>query len=447
MVNVILLFLAFITVKTQIPRNFHPASRTNLIQNFHPSGLSQFVNEYKYVFVLYNNPQTKTGKALFKTLKALSKENDDSEVYFIQIHQKQKRKFKKKKRTRPRAVMYVYGLEKKYFGEFDMIHMHNWIQDIITAEPFVIETLSEMESIDSHYFTIIEEKWYKTNTDHFKVLAKLISPLSIFTGLRDDELVKLRQEGHTAMPLFVYREYDKKVSAVNIEGSLIEKAEFILDNEFPTELKPNKESHRLITQLKLPVLIYFTKEKNDANIKMIRRVNKRYKDYISLMVAKKKSKDPYFTFLKRFLKVTSFPALRILNMQDGIKRFSFDGSLHPDLVDNFLDNYRQKNLREYPLNESIREGAMKGVFYRANYVMLKQLLKGNENANLIYVYSTIFNEIDNDLDQLTTINSVFRNNPNFVMYTLNHDKNDIDTASVAIFIARLSPITVRISAE
>ena len=398
------------------------APKTNYVHHFHKDSLKQFVKDYKFVVVLYNQPKSKKGKAIAKWYFEAAKMNDVNEVFFLQVHMK---KNKKTKAFKPKVNMYVYGFKKVYHGDMNIESLHNWIGDIVKAMPTPIKTIKEIDSVDSHYFAYIDEKWLNANKTHLTVLAKLISPLSIHYGLEGDEITKLTQDKQTS-PLWVYREYNNEIINVDIHLPLKKKADFILNNEFPPFVLPNPESYRLITEFKAPVLLYFTKDKDDEFIDIVKKISKPYRDYLISMAVVPEKKNKVATFFTNFMGVDSYPTLRILNMQEEIKRYKYLGEFDPNLIDFFLQNYKRNNLKSYVLNEPIKKNETINGFRKANHEKFKRLLSDRVDANLIYIYSSYKGKSRDHLENLELIESVFRENKNFKIYLIDQDKNDLD---------------------
>ena len=413
--------LAVLSTADKKPRSSAP--KTNVVYNFHKESLKQFVKDYKFVVVLYNQPQTKKGKIISKWYLEVAKIHDVNEVFFLQVHMK---KDKKKKIFKPRLDMYVYGFKKTYHGDMDPEHLHNWIGDIVKAVPTQIKTLEDIDSVDSHYFAYIDEKWYNANKTHLTVLTKLISPLNIFYGLPKEETDKLTLNKQLTSPLWVYREYNKELIEVDIHLPLKKKADFILNNEFPAFVLPNPESYRLITEFKAPVLIYFTNDKSDEFIDIIKKLAKPYRDYLITMSVVPEKKNKTAKFFMDFMGIDNLPALRILNMQEDIKRYKYMGELEPTLIEYFLQNYKRNNLKSYVLNEPAKKNETVNGFLKANHQKFKRLLNDRVNANMIYIYSSYKGKSRDHLDNLELIESVFRENKNFKIYLIDQDKNDLD---------------------
>ena len=79
------------------------------------------------------------------------------------------------------------------------------------------------------------------------------------------------------------------------------------------------------------------------------------------------------------------------------------------------------------MNEELKKNATKNGLKKANYNMVKELMADDHSSNLIYAYSGVFTDIEGDLQSLLVAESVFRNNSNFNVYLLDHDKNDLDS--------------------
>lgn len=400
-----------------------PTPKTNSVYHFHKEALARFTKDYKFVVVIHNQPKTKKGKTTSKWFFKVAKIHDVNEVFFLQVHMSDK---EAKKVFKPRIDMYVYGFKKSYHGDMNQDSLHNWITDIVKAEPTAIKNLEDISEVDSHYFAVISENWLEANKTHMVVLAKLISPINIFYGLSKDEIDNLTDGKPPASPLWVFREYNKEVIDLNIQQPLKKKADFILNNEFPPFVVPNPESYRLITEFKAPVLMYFTKDKDDEFIDIVKKLAKPYSDYLITMAVVPEKKNKTARFFMNFMGVDSLPALRILNLQEDVRRYKYMGELEPSLIEYFLQNYKLNNLKPFVLNETIKKDQMVSGFLKANHEKFKKLLHDKTDANLIYIYSSFSGRSRDHLENLEVIQSVFRTNKNFKIYLIDQDKNDLD---------------------
>lgn len=401
-----------------------PAPKTNAVHHFDPHSLAKFVKNYKFVVVLHNQPKTKKGRSIAGWYFKLAKMHDVNEVFFLQVHAKTPKKGGQ--RFRPRVQMHVYGFAKSYHGDMNSDSLHHWITDIVQATPTRVTSVADISAVDSHYFVVISEAWLAANRTHLTVLAKLISPVNVFYGLDKAEVEQLTAGRPPTSPLWVYREYNKEVTEVDIHLPLRRKADFILNSEFPAFVLPSQESYRLVTEFKAPVLLYFTRDADDEFIDIVKRLAKPFKDYLITMAVVPDKKNKTSRFFMDFMGVSKLPALRILNMQEEVRRYMYMGELDPTLIEYFLQNYKRDNLKSYALSESVKRGETSSGFLKANHEMFSRLLNDRSDANLIYIYSRYQGVSREHLENLEVLQSVFRENKNFKVYLLNHDKNDLD---------------------
>lgn len=413
--------LILLIVNIEVIKTKKIVTRTNFIKKFNVQELSSFVKQYKHVIVIYNSLKTKKGRGTSKWFEELAEKHDENETFFIQIRRKKRNRFKA-----PLIRMYVYGFKKEYHGKVNSISVDNWVSNILKAKPEKVSSVEEISDMDSHYFAIIDEKWLMANNTHLGILAKLICPVKIFYGISEDKLTSLTSEGKSSSPLWLYREYNKEVITVDTSLSLIEKADFILNNEFPTIMSLNENSFRLLIDYMVPTVIYFADTEDDDFIDIMKNTIDSYKDYLVLTLVYKSDESKYASFLKSYLDITKTPAIRILNIQDHVKRYKYVGEYKQVFLDHFLQNYVDHNLRHFLINEKLKGEASLHNIKKTNFAALKDLLIDMHNANLIYCYSESLMDYQDDLASLLVVKSVFRNNPNFNIYVLNLDKNDID---------------------
>ena len=419
---VVVLYLSALSLCAQsAPRK--PAPKTNAVRHFDASTLKQFVKDYKYVVVLRNSPHTKKGKRTAKWYFEVAALHDVNQVFFLQVWHPQTQK---KRSRRPRVDMYVYGFRKQYHGDLQADSLHTWIADIVGAQPTHVTSVAQIDAVDSHYFVLIGEAWLAANRTHMTVLAKLVSPLHIYYGLDRAETDRLTNNKTPAAPLWVYREYGREAVEVDIHLPLHRKADFILHNEFPAFVLPSPESYRLVTEYRAPVLLYFTAHADDEFVDVVRQIARPHRDYLLTMAVVPDKKNRAARFFADFLGVDRLPALRILNMQEDVRRYMYMGELQPSLIEYFLQNYRRDNLKPYALNEPLRRADGVGNLAKANHELFQGLLRHRADANLIYVYSTYAGRSREHLETLEIVQSVFRANKNFRVYVVDQDKNDLD---------------------
>lgn len=421
----LLLHLSALCLSTQsVPRK--PAPKTNAVRHFDAGTLKQFVKDYKYVVVLHNSPQTKKGKKTAKWYFEVAALHDVNQVFFLQVWPKEGKGAGKKRAPRARVDMHVYGFRKQYHGDMKADSLHSWIADIVAAQPTRAASAAQIAAVDSHYFAVISEAWLAANRTHMTVLAKLVSPLNIYFGLDRAETDRLTDNKTPSAPLWVYREYGKEVAEVDVHLPLRRKADFILRNEFPAFVLPCAESYRLVTEYRAPVLLYFTAHADDEFVDVVRQIARPHRDYLLTMAVVPDRKNKSSRFFADFLGVDSLPALRILNMQEDVKRYMYMGELQPALIEYFLQNYRRDNLKPYALNEPLRKGDGVGNLAKANHEAFHRLLRHRADANLIYVYSSYGGRPRAHLETLEIVQSVFRANKNFRVFVIDQDKNDLD---------------------
>lgn len=101
-------------------------------------------------------------------------------------------------------------------------------------------------------------------------------------------------------------------------------------------MTPSKESHHIIFHLKIPTLIYFYKTLDQKYVQELKNLALYYKDYFILTLVDVNLKGKYTRKLVDYLGVKEGPALRILNLEDHVKRYKFIGKLDFELTEFFI---------------------------------------------------------------------------------------------------------------
>jgi len=94
--------------------------------------------------------------------------------------------------------------------------------------------------------------------------------------LEDNELLKLNPR-LIEKNLWLYQEYDNQILEINDKWSLLEKADFIRENEFPIIMENTDESEFICLNLKIPCL--FIRIKNQEKQAEALETAKKFKHY------------------------------------------------------------------------------------------------------------------------------------------------------------------------
>ena len=100
-----------------------------------------------------------------------------------------------------------------------------------------ISRLDQIPEFDSHYVIYADEGVVNGNSAHFRVLSKLVSPISIYTGLQKSQVAELTGQSEGTGSLFAYRKYDDSLIVVNSTLALKE------TRTVPTERRMEQEMH------------------------------------------------------------------------------------------------------------------------------------------------------------------------------------------------------------
>lgn len=426
-------------------------TKTNFIENFNLENLKSFVEERKYVIILFSTNDSKNDK-INNMFFSTSIKFEAKEVFFLEINNKD---FSQQilddyfVGNLPEIRFYIYGIPKRFYLETKKPILSEWVSQIINANFEEIKDLQEVHAVDAHYIIYADSDLLKQNPAHFSVLAKLISPLTIYTGLKIEELAKitkyfqkngsfLNQENENSvtnfprndriMPplIFAFREHDKKIIEVSEYLNLHQKAGLITTNEFADYMDCNDASLKLIVEHKIPALVYFDINENSLHLQKIKTVSKKYKDYFLFISVNLNSNNKCEQFFKEFLGVDQAESLRILDMHGKVKRYEFIGAYTLENIQLYFDNFVAGNLKLYSINEKLRKNENYQSIKLANSKAFKKIRKNLKSYAIFYVYGHDDVEFEEHVNQLKILQSVFRLNQKFVVYLLDHLRNDLD---------------------
>ena len=404
------------------------AKEATIIENFDIGKLDEFVKAKRYVLVTITNGGDE-GIKLQKIQTKLNKLYSSSGVTFLPIDATKltaedfdKFNFK----PAPSIYIYIDGHKKHFSGELKFENLKIWIKELFEAKPRIAKSLNDIAAIDRHYFVYVAAGALKSRKQHFDTLAKMISPLSIYSGFNKAELDKLLKGEKMQTPVFVYQEYSDNIRFIDPSSPIEKEAEIILSNEFPEWLNCQPNTLKFITQFKIPGLVYFAENSTDPKWELIKKVAKPYKEFFISILATPDNKNRCSQFLRDFLNVKRTPDLRILSMNKQIKRYRFIGDFDEQHLEYFFSNYVNGNLKSYKLNQKIyRTKVFRGVSI-ANYDTFKEALKDVNRTYLFYVYDKTVKTLRKDLKAIAAVQKELENTKTLKIYSINHDKNDLD---------------------
>ena len=439
--------------------NILKMSTKNIINNISLKNLEKTKKEKEFFLTAFYEKNAKTGNMLKKIINNIAKFSVHNKSLFFgtinfgKISKKSKRS-KNLKNFKNEIILFIKGNIKKYDGEKNLENLMIWLKDIFEIKPFYLENFSKVDPTDSHYFVFCSKYYFLENKEKINILAKMIYPLVIYYGedlgkevflqnleknKKKNNLEKKENLDLLKNNIFIYREYKKKIKKIpnftkKEKISNIEKIKkiysYIIKNEFSDYLNLNKESFKLIFEYKIPGLLYFTKNaKKDKNLKILKKESKKYKDFFLLIIIDENKKN-YLKkkkFLKNFLEIKNFPSLRILDLQEKIKRYKFIGNLEKGHLNFFFKNYLKGFLKSYSISEKIKNNKFQGL-QKINYKKIKKLFKDIINTNLIYVYSNLTKRkiFLKHISILKKIQKIIKINKYIKISIINHDKNDLD---------------------
>ena len=384
------------------------------------SSLKETVRENRLTLVLFSDYDSELSHELRKVHTAVYNSLRKKKMAFVQI------KVKPDSARQNKFILYIEGQKKTYKGEESVKSILEWMKETIAAKPLRVERLSEIPEIDNHYFVFAEDSYYHVYKQSLQTLAQLITPIVIVHGLPNEEIAVLLKGREPAGTLWAYREYGDEIIDIDLDMKLGKMAEYIHDHEYPEYFVPNKAGIRLLTEFKVPTMIYFTKNNNDSFIESVKELALPFREYIIPTIVDVSRETRYSKFLMEFMGITKLPALRILSMADKLERFKFAGKKEPILINNFITNYLQHNLEPYTINEKLKPGQMTGGVKKANFNKFKEIMKDVENTYLVLIYSRLTHDLPKYFEILREVQAELEFNTAFEVLAINHDKNDLD---------------------
>lgn len=415
------------------------SERTNFVENFALDALNVFTRERKYVMVLFSGtgPREEKASMLFFRLSGIFEQR---EVFFVEVNSTEYTKEQLKEHhveSLPDLRLYVYGIPRRYSLALSQKKMTAWITQIITAGVTNINSLEDVHPVDKHYTIVVKSELYESNPAHFNVLAKLVSPTSIYTGIAEKVLRKQLLELKMVTPdndkhdnqiptIFAIREHDHRLLEIGEALSLHDKARFISANEFAEELECNDGSLRIAIEHKIPVLAFFHTSKTESEWPLISKIAHNYREYLLPLFINLDATGNCVQFFKEFVAVDKPSNLRILDMQGKVRRYEFIGPFTESGVKAFLENFVSGNMRSYSLNEQLTPNASYRGIKLANSHYFKHKIARLQSFCLMYVYSFDDEQFEEHISSLRIIQSVFRNNKRFSVRLFDHLRNDLD---------------------
>lgn len=324
---------------------------------------------------------------------------------------------------------YVHGHRRHFNGQLNTDDLLLWIRGVYEAKPFKISKITHIEPADKHYLVHASMNWVMRNQFRMKTLSKLLSPLGIYTGLNKKQILELTgvQVNTVKTPLWTFRDYDRKIIPISTRLSIDEQVKEILTQEIPEHAECNEKGLVLIQDTKIPVLAYFKpKEQNLDQWNKVLELAKHYKEYLMPILVNSDNNDLCTQFMKNYLEVEKSPALRILVIADNVKRFAHIGNFEENSLKFFFHNYVNGNLRPYSINEKLQKNENYRGLAKMNSKRLKDLKKGSNTDQLIYVFNKSATDHDEDFAELMALQAELAEQNRFKIYAFDHDKNDLD---------------------
>lgn len=426
MKKIVFFIFMIISLKSEIEK-----VQKKFVKNISIKNLEKFKKAHKFAIIGFVDNKSLSGKKIYKSLKKMNKDfENNKEIFFATVNIRKlsiKSMVKLGLNTKNEIIFYLSGFKKNYTDEKKYKNLKKYLENLLATKVELRTKLDDVHKVDSSYFIYLNEKNYNSDKKKYDFLSKLIYPITIVTGLKEKKFINTK----TTSILHLYRDYNKKVIEIPTDLDLNKTAEYIIENEFPDFLELSDESLRMIFEYKLPAFIYFTHIEDDEHLQILKFVAKSHKEYCLLLIVNTNLLDdevqgPMARFLMNFMKIENSPSLRILNLQNGVKRYKFIGNFEANLFNYFFDNYLQDNLKSYYISEDFPKPILD--VRKTNFNNLNKILKSKKRNYLIYVFSE-YKEGDSiyqAAELFSRIQKRTKENKNFEIYMIDHDKNDID---------------------
>ena len=407
-----------------------PRKKTNFVDNFNYANLTSFVTKKKYVSVLFHDQHTKL-KKLSAFFFSASVFLENKEVFFLQVNvtgvpKQELSSFRIHKM--PSIKLYIYGIDRDYSLGYNPDIFEKWINQFLDSEIRIISNEVQIPEHESHYLVYVNKTLFDRNQAHFQVLAKLVAPITIYTGLSYDSLFTLTNREIRHVPLFFHRRFDNSTWMISNNLTLQEKAKMIHENEFPPVFNCTQESMHLILKQKLPILIYYSDFNNQTQFELIKTEVQYFVDYLKLLLidARLDGSNSCNVFFRNFLAFKDLNTLRVLNTHEKVKRYDFIQPISESSIRIFLKHYMEENLKPFKISQNIQKDQKIHGINIGTSREFEAILKSRTTHGLFYVYTTAGPSFTEHMEALALVKSVFRTNRTFQVYALDHSKNDLD---------------------
>jgi hypothetical protein len=331
----------------------------------------------------------------------------------------------------PAVDLFISGHRKPFHGGLSFDQIHVWLREVVESGPILRSDISQIDPIDKHYFVYAEQDALTKNRENFELLAKLICPLRVYTGFA---LTGISLPSKGSFQAVTYRKYRDQVSVLDLRLPIDQLAARILANEFLKEVECDEDSLSIVTEFKIPALIYFEDKtlagRNPVgfaqNYSAVQTAASHKADYLILFRVDIGARDRCSVFLRDFLGATTAPSLRILNMVNEAKRYKFVGKFDREHVEFFLANYVTGNLKTYRLDQPLKGSETLHGLPLANFSTFRRAKKDFESRVLFYVFDSSVPTIEADVAEILRLAKKINQPNRYKFYAIDHNKNDID---------------------
>lgn len=322
----------------------------------------------------------------------------------------------------PSVDIFLSGYKRKYHGPLTVNDLAIWVDEILEAVPTTRDSISEIDKIDRHYFVFVEENTLVQFKEAFELIAKLISPLRIYTGFSESII-----PDHFVLKAGVFRQYNQEIKELDLDRNYEQIANEIVSGEFPKVMNCNQQSLAIILDFKIPVLVFFERSNfNSTEREAVQQSVRNHSDYLLLLHVDFDKTDKCTVFMKNFLNAKNAPSLKILNLLKGVQRFNFVGQFVLKDVDFFLANYVSGNLKSFKLNQKLTDGESLMGIPLANFSVYKSSRKDFTYRFIFFVFDEFVDSLENDVVEFRKLRDLMKDQTQFKFYAIDHSKNDLD---------------------
>lgn len=414
--------------------NEEQSDRTLLFTDITRENFFKLPKSHQHVVMLISSGKKKE-KSLLRTLGKLQNEFQKDKIAFanLKYSQLENEDFEKYKIPfKPTFYFFINGAFKQYHGDNRIRYLRQWIQETLDATIHTVSSPNDIHYLDTHFYVYASEKAVNENRKKLMTLAKLISPLRIYTGW-DSKHLKIKAGTALHLP-YVWMHQDDQSEVIKVEMHLPvqELVYFIHKHKLPRAINCKEGVIKYLTDLSVPLLVYFSDKAegmHDDRWEIISKVAKDPK--INSAVAVRVNlgvRDRCSHFFRSFLGVQTVPSLRFIHIKSNHKayRTAFNDQYTLGLVKIFLATSLRGIQKHYHVNQKLERRTVIDGIRVANRALLRKALADSEHSTLIYIHNGLTRTYRHDLRIMRELEErlVFRTE--FRVMAIDHDQNDLD---------------------